>query len=177
MADLITGISLRKTVVLVDTNVIIEAVRTGTWNALTGAVCVQTVEECRDEARRGDATRPAYVPVSVADLDRLHKVHAVSIRERAEYLLADQEATSMDPGERDLFAHAYRRTKAGDDVWVLCSSDKASIRAAIRIAVSDQLTSLEAACNAVGVRPNKPLRAHHQELFLSKYRTEYLLGS
>ncbi len=82
----------------------------------------------------------------------------------------------MDSGERDLFAHVYQRTKAADDVWVLCSSDKAAIRAAIRIAISDQLKSLEAACNAVGARPKQPLRPHHQELFLSKYRTEYLLG-
>ena len=176
MADLIGGVSLRKTVVLLDTNVIIEAVRTGAWNALTGAVCVETVEECRDEARRGDATRPAYVPVSDADLHRLHAVHSVSTRDRAEYLLADPEAAAMDPGEQDLFAHAYQRAKDGDEVWVLCSSDKASIRAAVRLAIADQLKSLEAACKAVGVWPKEPLRPHHLELFLSKYRSEYLLG-
>lgn len=74
------------------------------------------------------------------------------------------------------FAHAYQRTKAGDDVWVLCSSDKASIRAAVRIAIAGKLKSLEAMRSAVGARPKQPLKAHHQELFLSKYRTEYLLG-
>lgn len=175
MAQLIEGVPLGSTTVLVDTNVIIEAVRTGTWNALTGAVHVETVEECRDEARRGDAIHPAYIPVSDADLKRLRVVHAVSTRDRAEYLVADPEATSMDPGERDLFAHVYHRAKAGDNVWVLCSSDKASIRAAIRIAISDQLKSLEAACKAVGARPTLPLRSQYQDLFLSKYRTEYLL--
>lgn len=176
MADLIPGVPSRKTTVLVDTNVILEAVRTGTWNALTGAVHVETVEECRDEALRGDATRPSYIPVSDADFGRLHAVHPVSKLERAEYLLVDPEAASMDPGEQDLFAHAYQRAKAGDDVWVLCSSDKASIRAAVRIAIADQLKSLEAVCSAVGARPKEPLKPHHKELFLSKYRTEYLLG-
>lgn len=176
MADLIEDIQLRKTVVLVDTNVIIEAVRTGIWNALTGAVSVETVEECRDEAQRGDSTRPAYVPVSDADLARLYAVHPVSKRERAEYLLADPEAVAMDPGEQELFAHAYRRNKAGDQLWVLCSSDKAAIRAAVRIAIADQLRSLEAVCTAVSARLKLPLKAHHQELFLSRYRTEYLLG-
>lgn len=175
MAELIPGLPSRKTTVLVDTNVIIEAVRTCTWNALTGAVRVETVQECRDEARRGDATRPSYVPVSDADLSRLHAVHPISKLDRAEYLLVDPEAASMDRGEQDLFAHAYQRAKAGDDLWVLCSSDKASIRAAIRIAIADQLKSLEAVCAAVGARPKEPLKPHHEELFLSKYRTEYLL--
>ena len=175
MADLIEGVPLRKTVVLMDTNVIIEAVRTGTWNSLTGALYVETVEECRDEAQRGDSTDPTYVSVLDADLARLHAVHSVSKHERAEYLLADPEAVAMDPGEQDLFAHAYQRIKAGNQAWVLCSSDKASIWAAVRIKISDQLKSLEAACDTVGARPKLPLKSHHRELFLSKYRTEYLL--
>lgn len=176
MAQLIEGVPLARTVVLVDTNVIIEAVRTETWNALTGAVRVETVEEVCSEARRGDSLRPGYVPVSDADLGRLHAVHVVSQLERAAYLLADAEAAGMDPGEQDLFAHAYKRTSSGDEVWVLCSPDKASVRAAVRISIADQLKSLEAACTAVGARPKHPLKPHHQELFLSKYRTEYLLG-
>src|SRR5690348_9946757 len=150
MADLIEDTRLRDTVVLVDTNVIIEAVRTSTWNALTGALCVETVEECRDEARRGDSTRPAYIPVSDGDLSRLHAVHPISKQQRAEYLLADPEAVGMDPGEQDLFAHAFQRSRAGDQAWVLCSSDKASIRAAVRLNLADQLRSLEAVCDAVG---------------------------
>lgn len=176
MAELLGGTPLRRAVVLVDTNVIIEAVRTGTWNAVTGAVLVETVSECRDEAKRGDSTRPAYVPVSDAHLARLHAVHPVSKHERAEYLLADPEAVAMDPGEQELFAHAYQRAKRGDQVWVLCSSDKASIRAAVRITIADQLRSLEVVCVAVGARPKLPLKPHHEELFLSKYRTQYLLG-
>lgn len=167
---------LAKTVVLVDTNAIIEAVRTATWNALTGAVLAETVEECCDEASRGDATHPTYVAVSSADLERLHCVHVVTAHERAEYLLADPEAVGMDAGERDLFAHAYRRANQGDDVWVLCSSDKAAIRAAVRIKISDQLRSLEAICRAVGARPKSNLKSAHLESFLKNYRTMYLLG-
>ena len=176
MGYLVDDLPVGQTVLLVDTNVVIEAVRVGAWNALTGALCVETVEECRHEARRGDSTRPAYVPVSDADLARLTCVRKVSVQERAEYLLADPEAAAMDPGERDLFAHAYQRVKAGDRAWVVCSPDKASIRAAVRIGIADQLRSLETACTAVGARPRLQLKPHHQELFLSKYRTEYLLG-
>lgn len=176
MADLIAGLPLSTTFVLVDTNVIIEAVRTGTWNALTGALRIQTVEECRAEARRGEATRPGYVPVSELDLARLDTVHSVSMHDRAEYLISDPEAVAMDPGERDLFAHVHQLLKAGDGMWVICSSDKASIRAAVRIAIADQVRSLEALCNAVGTRARVPLKPHHEERFLRRYRTEYLLG-
>lgn len=170
------GTPLAKTVVLIDTNAIIEAVRTGTWNGLTGGMLVETIEECRAEARRGDSTRPSYVAVSAADLGRLHRVHAVSAVQRAEYLLGDPDAVGMDAGEQDLFAHAFQRANAGDLAWVVCSPDKASIRAAVRLDWADQLRSLEALAVAVGARPTTPLKSHFQELFLSKYRTEYLLG-
>lgn len=169
-------IPLAKTVVLVDTNAIIEAVRTRTWNGLTGGMLIETVEECRDEAGRGDSTKPSYVVVSAADLGRMHRVHAVTPTHRADYLLTDTDAAGMDPGEQDLFAHALQRVKSGDVVWVLCSPDKASIRAAVRLHWADQLRSLEALAAAVGARPKAPFKPHFQELFLSKYRTEYLLS-
>lgn len=46
------------TVVLVDTNVVMEAVRTHCWNAMAGGLWVETVEECREEALRGDRGHP-----------------------------------------------------------------------------------------------------------------------
>ncbi len=129
---ILDNIPLAKTVVLIDTNAIIEAVRTETWNALTGGMLIETVEECRAEALRGDPTRPSYIAVSVADIGRMNRVHAVSDLARAEYLLGDPHAVGMDGGEQDLFAHAFQRAKSGDTVWVVCSPDKASIRAAVR---------------------------------------------
>jgi hypothetical protein len=38
----------------------------------------------------------------------------------------------------------------------------------VRIAIADQLRSLEGACDAVGARPKLPLKLHHQQLFLGK---------
>lgn len=64
--------------VLVDTNAIIEAVRTGCWAAITGRWTVETVQECYEEALRGDSTRPSYVRVATEDLDRLNTVHRVT---------------------------------------------------------------------------------------------------
>lgn len=167
---------LNQTVILVDTNVIIEAVRTATWNRLTGALLVETVRECRDEAERGDPTSFGYVVVSPADLGRLHRVHDVTQGELAEYLLEDAGASGLDAGEQQLFAHAFQRAKRGDAVWVLCSADKAAIRAAVRAKIHEQLRSLEEIGDAVGARPASPYKRHFETRFLAKYRTEYLLG-
>ena len=98
---LLDGVAHRDTVVLVDTNVVMEAVRTRCWNAVTGGLWVETVEECRDEALRGDRGRPGYLPVSEQDLARMRKVHPVSALERATFGMAYQEARNMDRGERE----------------------------------------------------------------------------
>jgi hypothetical protein len=164
------------TVVLIDTNAIIEAVRTGTWNALTGAMLMETVEECVSEAGRGESTNPAYVSVGVRDLERLKRIHRVTDNDRARHLIRDPDAMRMDAGERDLFAHACFREHRGDLLWVICSPDKASIRAAVRLGWADQLVSLERIATEVGAQPKRAFKPHFEERFLSRYRTEYLLG-
>ena len=50
--------------VLVDTNIIIEAVRTECWNALTGRHQVETVQACCDEAEAGDTLATGYIAVA-----------------------------------------------------------------------------------------------------------------
>ena len=79
-------------------------------------------------------------------------------------------------GERDLFAHAYARSSAGDHVWVICSPDRASIRAAVALGWRDQTRSLAELVAAVGARPNPPLADHFGERWLSDSCTAYLLG-
>lgn len=172
----VPGAGGKATVVLVDTNVVIEAIRTRCWNAVTGGLRVETVAECRDEARRGDRHRPGYVAVADEDLGRLATVHPVDDLERAMFGLGYPEAQNMDAGERDLFAHAYGRAARGDDVWILCSPDKASVRAAVALGWHDRLVSLGGLVSAVGARPGVPLAEHFGERWLSDFRTACLLG-
>lgn len=170
------GGGLESTVVLVDTNVIIEAVRTKCWKAITGGLRVETVAECRDEARRGDRHRTGYVAVTEEDLDRLAVVHPVDDLERAMFGLGYPEAQNMDAGERDLFAHAYGRAARGDGVWILCSADKAAVRAAVALGWKDQLQALGVLVSTVGARVSAPLAEHFGERWLSDFRTACLLG-
>jgi len=155
---------------LVDTNVIIEAVRTGCWRALTGRMNVETVETCIAEATRGDADRSGYIVVSEKELSRLSSVHAVTEAKRSTFALAYPDAAGMDAGERDLFAHAYGRT---DETWLLLSPDKASIRAGVSLGWEDRLRSLGAIADDIGAHPK--LKRHFEESWLAEWRTQFLL--
>ncbi|HYH78377.1 MAG TPA: hypothetical protein VEX86_01225 [Longimicrobium sp.] len=156
-----------------DTNVIIEAVRTGCWPALTSHLRVETVDTCRDEARAGNPARPGYVHVTAEHLARLHRVHPVTAVERASLVLAYDGADGMDDGERDLFAHAHARD---DDTWVLCSPDKASVRAAVTLGWGDRLRSLGSLAALAGSRPRIPLKPHFEEAWLVTWRTHFRLA-
>ena len=70
--------------VLVDTNVILEAHRTGSWWALTGGYGVETVEDCVTETQTGFQRRRPERRIDEARLrDRPAGVHAVGDLERA----------------------------------------------------------------------------------------------
>lgn len=172
---LLEGVARRDTVVLVDTNVMLEAVRTRCWNALAGGLCLETVKECRDEALRGDRGRPGYLPVGEADLARIRTVHSVSAIERVTFAMAYTDAQNMDPGERDLFAHAYGRILRGDALWIITSADRACVRAAVALGWHERMHSLAALAAAVGATPRPPLVEHHGERWLSSARTGFLL--
>lgn len=173
---LLEGVPRTDTVVLVDTNVVMEAVRTRCWNAITGGLVVETVEECRDEALRGDHGHPGYLPVSADDLSRIRRVHPVSALERAAFGMAYPDARNMDCGERDLFAHAYARVAREDAVWIICSADRACVRAAVALGWQERMHCLAALAASVGANPAPPLLDQFGERWLSQARTRFLLG-
>lgn len=136
----------RGQVVLVDTNIIIEAVRTNCWGALVSHFSVETVEKCCEEARSGERHRPGYVVVEDAALREGLKAHRVSAIELAALGLRDAESKRLDPGERHLWAHALAR----GDAWLACCCDNAAVRSAVRLHWEDRLVSLEELVRAVG---------------------------
>lgn len=158
--------------VLVDTNIIIEAVRTGCWNALTTYFSVQTVEKCREEARTGEARRPGYVEVSEKMLREKLTAHSVSDAELAALSLRDSETFRLDAGERHLWAHAAGRA----DAWIACCCDQAAVNSAIRLDWGDRIVSLEELASAAGARQAvRQLKAQFSTERLSVWRTAALL--
>jgi hypothetical protein len=158
-------------VVLVDTNIIIEAVRIKCWTAITGHFRIETVEKCCEEARTGDLHRPGYVQVNEKDLQTRLAVHRVCQTELAELALQDAESFRLDPGERHLWAHALGR----NDDWCACCCDHAAVNAAIRLGWQDRLVSLEQLItDACGKRAAGALKNQFGTVRLSAWRTEAL---
>ncbi len=161
-------------VVLVDTNVVFEAIRAGIWPAITGSTQVETVEECLDEARRGDGFSSGRVTVTESDLARFHQVHPVDDTERAALLLSLPDV-ELDEGERDLLAHCLHREEPPP--WVLISPDRAAVRGAVGLGWEDRVISLEEVATGAGCQPAqlKRLRSHFRRKWLSDARTDALL--
>lgn len=140
-------------VVLVDTNVILEAHRTGSWRALAGGYPVETVEDCVDETQTGFQLRQTELRIDAGELrDSLNAVRPVGNRERAGLAVRITDIM-LDRGEASLWAHALSRT----DAWVLCGPDKASLRCGVRLGFRERLVSLEELLNAAGYRSRTTL--------------------
>jgi hypothetical protein len=163
----------RGQVILVDTNVVIEAIRAGCWAALTGYCRVETVEKCREEARTGRDYLPGYVVVQEKDLrDRLI-AHDVDDQTLARLTLRDAATALLDPGERHLWAHALGRT----DAWLATTADAAAIHAAVRLGWADRLVSLEQLAETCGLRSSaRKLNKQFRTEQLSAWRTAALLA-
>ena len=158
-------------VVFVDTMIVIEAVRTGCWKAISGQRQLVTVEECADELRRGDASAAGYFTVTANDIDRII-VEPLPLEAAVRFRLEYANADGLDPGERDLLALAY----GWNCEFELCCCDKAAVVAAHTLGWLDRVTSLEFLGGSVGARPNPALRSQFTEARMGQWRTSLLLG-
>ena len=150
--------------VLVDTNVVIEAHRTGTWSALVGAYVIETVEDCVAETQTGYQSRRRDHWIELGDLQAsLGAVHEVTDRERAE-LAVRVGGIALDRGEESLWAHALARTGS----WFLCGPDRASLRAGVRLRLRDRLVSMEELLDRAGHRPRRGLRPAYTRAWMAR---------
>jgi hypothetical protein len=155
-------VPLRERPLLVDTNAILEAWRVGAWKALAAAVAVETVEMCVIETQTGFQRQREEERIDQATLlASLRKMHQVDDVARAGLALQAQDIP-LDPGERDLWAHAVQR----DDGWMLCGPDKASLRLGVRLGFRERMVSLEELCDAIGFSPRQKLRIEYGKRWL-----------
>ena len=157
--------------VLVDTNVILEAHRTGSWRALSGGYRVETVEDCVAETQTGFQLRKPERQIDRAELlNRLEAVHVVEEPERAGLALGIDNI-ALDKGEASLWAHALTRK----DDWVLCGPDRASLRCGVRLGFRERLVPLEGLLNGAGHRPRPPLRKAYSRRWHSRALADLVL--
>ena len=146
---------------LVDTNVILESHRIGSWRALVGGYRIETVNDCVTETQTGFQRRRSERQIDAHELRAsLAAVHLVADRERAELAVRVFDI-ALDRGEASLWAHALNR----NDDWILCGPDRASLRCGVRLGFRERLLSLERLLDDVGHRPVRPLlrRALHKK--------------
>lgn len=160
-----------KRLILLDTNIIIEAVRIGCWNGLRGHYELVTVEKCREEAQSGFGRKPGYVVVEDHHLNTGIQIITVTDTDRALLFTECSEAMVLDEGEKDLWAHAYSRT----DDWDAACADQAAVRVAAQLEWGDRLISLEELVKSAGIRPKKQLKDHYTTRVLSIWRTKFML--
>ncbi len=158
--------------VLVDTNVILECWRIGAWKALAGGYGVETVEDCVIETQTGFQRRRVEQQVNNAQLrDSLAVVQKVESKEHAAAAVRDPLFSSLDVGERSLWAHALTRS----DAWVLCGPDKASLRLGVRLGFRDRLVALETLLSDAGFRSKEPLRTNYTTKWLDQTLSEIVI--
>jgi hypothetical protein len=160
--------------VLVDTNVIIEAHRTGCWNTIAGYFALETVEKVIEETQTGAQNRASETLIDQTKLRAsMRHVENVTNGMRAQFHQAFPQAL-LDAGERDLLVYAGTLTVA--EAWLLNSPDMAAMRHAHSRGWLDRLVSLEALNRHLRGKLGAALRDNYSEQWLSLRRTRLILG-
>jgi hypothetical protein len=160
--------------VLADTNVIIEAHRTGCWNTIANYFSIETVEKVIEETQTGAQNRSPETLIDEAKL-RASMRHVANVTDemRAKFHEVFPMAV-LDDGERDLLV--YAGTLGAAEVWLLNSPDMAAVRHAHLRGWLDRVVSLESMNGHLKGRLSVTLRDNFSEQWLSVRRTRLLLG-
>ncbi|MBY4833781.1 hypothetical protein [Burkholderia dolosa] len=168
-----------KTRVFADTNVILEAFRTGCWTAICQHYAIETVEKCIEEALTGDPDDPRRVPVDRETLTGgLAARHAVGKRELASLVLAHPECQGLDAGELHLLAWLHAQGLLPNVLVLVSTADKAAIVATGRLGGLDSLVSLEQLAQHSGVTRGQidSLARHYRSGWLDEIKFKVRFG-
>ena len=163
-----------KKTVLIDTNAIIEAHRVKCWNNLASLFQMETVDECVVELGTGDSLRDDYVKIDIEYFKKTIRIHNTTEIERVALALKYDNHDLLDPGEKDLMAYALEKR----DAWILCSPDKACVRAMFVLGFKNRTVSLQKLIEEAGLKINKiNLKKQYTEKWLVDFRTGLLLNN
>ena len=148
-----------------DTNVIIAAFAAKAWKPLAEFFRLITADRCAVEAATGQRQQKGYIAVDDGLVRKTATILKPDTKQLAQAALA-LRGIFLDDGERDLLACAIARPNA----WLLCSPDKAAVRAMHRLGKLGQAVSLEALTRAakLNVRLDEPFT----EKWMRSFRTQ-----
>lgn len=164
--------------IFTDTNVIIEAFRTGCWTAICATHAIETVEKCIEEALTGDPSDPRHVAIASADLtDGLAQRHSVSRKDIAFLVAHHSSCNRLDDGELHLFARLFA-DELPSPIILVSTADKAALVASHQLGWLDYTVSLENLARQSGVSNKnlESLRQQHREGWLSGIKTKIRMG-
>ncbi|WP_301100432.1 hypothetical protein [Propionivibrio sp.] len=168
-----------KTRVFADTNVILEAFRTGCWTAISSHFAVETVEKCVEETLTGNPGDPRHIKVDPADLNAgLAGQYPVTRKELASVVLAHPSCGTLDDGEKHLLAWLLANKLLPSAIVVVTTADKAALISTHALGWLDCAVSLEDLARQAGVgRANlDALALQYREDWLSGIKTKIRMG-
>jgi len=169
---------MQKIRVFADTNVILESFRTGCWTAISSHFDIETVDKCVEETLTGNPGDTRHVAVPPAQLYAgLAKRHPVTRNELATLVLNNPSCSTLDDGEKHLFAWLFANKLLPSEAIVVTTADKAALVASNALGWLDCTTSLENLAGMAGVsRVNlDSLAQQYREGWLSQIRTKIRL--
>lgn len=169
---------MSKTRIFVDTNVILEAIRTKFWTTICDRYAIETVEKCVEEALTGNPDSQNYISVQPEILKKgLAARHTVSKRNIAGLILSHPECQGLDDGELHLLAWLHDQSIPPNDHLFISTADKAAIRATNNLGWMTALITLEELLQKSGVTKSQIdiLRPHFRIPWLSSLKTKILL--
>jgi hypothetical protein len=170
---------MTKSRVFVDTNVILEAFRTGCWATICEHFAVETVEKCIEESLTGDPCEPGRVDVPAERLiSGLAARHPVGKKELATFALKHPECQTLDDGELHLLAWLSESGLLPTFMVLLSTADKAAIVATGRIDGLDALVSLEHLAQNSGATRGQlaNLKDHYRSGWLDEIKLKVRFG-
>ncbi|WP_258807261.1 hypothetical protein [Pseudidiomarina sp. CB1] len=163
----------RDDLILVDTNIIIEAHRTSLLNEMLGCLNLATVEMCVTETETGAQNRD---PVQNIDEALIREKMQIFSPSEDEIVMASMELPGLgevDAGELHLLTQAYLLTD--QKVWFLASPDKHPMRLAIEYGWRERLVSMESVCRSANSRRKLSLRDNFTESWHQAVCTQFAL--
>lgn len=162
-------------IVLIDTNVIIEAHRLGCWSHLADSFELHTVTRVLEETQDGYNNRAGnpipYFPLKSS----FHHVEDVSVVQVLRCSIANPDCNimSLDDGERDLIVYA---SSLDQNCWLLCSPDKAALKTLNALNQLDAAISLESMLNVTSLRIADKLKTNFTEKWHMTTKTSIKMG-
>jgi hypothetical protein len=152
--------------VYVDTNAILESHRIKCWNGIASRFSLCSVEKCVEECATGNLSG-AEIEIDITGLRSKVVVEEVNVQERVQLNIRLGGRVILDAGEEHLIAKAVLQKNA----WMLCSPDKAAIRAVGLLNLGDRLVSLEELAQSCGQAIGGKTKGHYLKKWLENQKT------